>query len=96
MLNRSHVATIWNFDPNYSLPNVAQVSLPKKFQIVAMWLQFSTKEYSYVGFVRQIWVVREKPVILLQAGKSSDELSCPGFASADVRGAVSLGRSERC
>ena len=35
VLNRSHVATIWNFDPNYSLPNVTQVSLPKKFQIVA-------------------------------------------------------------
>ena len=35
VLNISHVATIWNFDPNYSLPNVIQVSLPKKFQIVA-------------------------------------------------------------
>ena len=46
VLNRSHVATIWNFDPNYSLPNVTQVSLPKKFQIVATWLQFSTKEYT--------------------------------------------------
>ena len=22
VLNTSHVATIWNFDPNYSLPNV--------------------------------------------------------------------------
>ena len=34
VLNRSYVATIWNFDPNYSLPNVIQFSLPKKFQIV--------------------------------------------------------------
>ena len=41
------MATNWNFDPNYSLPNVTQVSLPKKFQIVAMWLQFSTEEYSH-------------------------------------------------
>ena len=48
VLNRSHVATIWNFDPNYSLPNVTQVSLPKKFQIVATWLQFSTEEYAEV------------------------------------------------
>ena len=45
MLNRSHVATIWNFDPNYSLPYVTQVSPPKMFQIVATWLQFSTEEY---------------------------------------------------
>ena len=44
VLNRSHVANIWNFDPNYSLPNVTQDSLPKKFQIVATWLQFSTEE----------------------------------------------------
>ena len=44
MLNRSHVATIWNFDPNYSVSNVTQVSLPKMFQIVAMWLQFCTEE----------------------------------------------------
>ena len=29
VLNRSHVATIWYFDPNYSLPNVTHVSLPK-------------------------------------------------------------------
>ena len=37
VLNRSHVATIWNFDPNCSLPNVTtQVSLPKNFQIVAL------------------------------------------------------------
>ena len=35
VLNRSQVATICNFDPNYSLPIVTQVSLPKKFQIVA-------------------------------------------------------------
>ena len=46
VLNRSHVATIWNFDPYYSLPNVTQDSLPKMFQIVAMWLQFSTEEYT--------------------------------------------------
>ena len=45
VLNTSHVATIWNFDPNYSLPNVTQVSLPKMFQIVATWLVFSTEEY---------------------------------------------------
>ena len=45
VLNRSHVATIWNFDPNYSLPNLTQVSLPKMFQIVATWLVFSTEEY---------------------------------------------------
>ena len=44
VLNRSHVATIRNPYPNYSLPNVTQVSLPKKFQIVATWLQFSTEE----------------------------------------------------
>ena len=50
MLNRSHVATIWNFDPNDSLPNVTQVSLPKMFQIVATWLEFSTEEY-----VGEIW-----------------------------------------
>ena len=31
------MSTIWNFDPNYGLPNVPQVSLPKKFQIVATW-----------------------------------------------------------
>ena len=24
VLNRSHMATIWNFDPSYSLPNVAR------------------------------------------------------------------------
>ena len=35
VLNRSHVATIWNFDLNHSLPTVNHVSLPKKFQIVA-------------------------------------------------------------
>ena len=34
VLNRSHVATIWNFYPNYNLPNVTQDSLPKKFLIV--------------------------------------------------------------
>ena len=45
VLNTSHVATIWNFDPNYSLPNLTQVSLPKMFQIVATWLVFSTEEY---------------------------------------------------
>ena len=39
------MATIWNFDPNYSLPNVTQDNLPKKLQIVATWLQFSTEEY---------------------------------------------------
>ena len=44
VLNTSHVATIWNFDPNYSLPNVTQVSLPKMFQIVVTWLVFSTEE----------------------------------------------------
>ena len=44
VLNTSHVATIWNFDPNYSLPNVTQVSLPKMFQIVATWIVFSTEE----------------------------------------------------
>ena len=49
VLNTSHVATIWNFDPNYSLPNVTQVSLPKMFKIVATWLQFSTEEYVYRG-----------------------------------------------
>ena len=27
--SRSLVATIWNFDPNYSLPNVTQDNLPK-------------------------------------------------------------------
>ena len=43
--NSSQVATIRNFDLNYSLPNVTQVSLPKMFQIVATWLQFSTEEY---------------------------------------------------
>ena len=46
VLNTSHVATIWNFDPNYSLPNVTQVSLPKMFQIVATWLVFSKEEYA--------------------------------------------------
>ena len=45
VLNRSHMDTIWNFDPNYSLPNLTQVSQPKMFQIVATWLQFSTEEY---------------------------------------------------
>ena len=45
VLNRINVATIWNFDPNYSLPNVTQVSLPKKYQIVATRLRFSTEEY---------------------------------------------------
>ena len=25
VLNRSHRATFWNFDPNYSLPNVTQI-----------------------------------------------------------------------
>ena len=44
VLNTSHVATIWNFDPNYSMPNVTHVSLPKMFQIVATWLVFSTEE----------------------------------------------------
>ena len=44
VLNRSHVATLWSFDPNYGLPNVTQVSLTKMFQIVATWLQFSTEE----------------------------------------------------
>ena len=44
VLNRSHVATILNFDPNYSLPNVTQVSLPEMFQIVATWLVFITEE----------------------------------------------------
>ena len=44
VLNRSHVATTWNFDLNHSLPNVTQVSLPKKFQIEATWLQFRTEE----------------------------------------------------
>ena len=44
VLNISQVATTRNFDPNYGLPNVAQVSLPKTFQIVATWLQFSTEE----------------------------------------------------
>ena len=46
MLNISHVATIWNFDPNFSLPNVTQDtdSLPKMFQLVATWLVFSTEE----------------------------------------------------
>ena len=47
VLNRSHMATIWNFDPNYSLTNVTQDTLPKKFRIVAMWLLFSTEEYSF-------------------------------------------------
>ena len=32
VLNRSHMAIFWNFDPNYSLPNVT----PKKFLIVDM------------------------------------------------------------
>ena len=41
------MATIRNFDPNYSLRNVTQVSLPKNFQIVATWLQFSTEEYCF-------------------------------------------------
>ena len=45
VLNRSHVATFWNFGPNYSLPNVTQDSLPKKFLIVDMWLQISTGEF---------------------------------------------------
>ena len=45
VLNKSHVATFWNFDPNYSLPNVTQDSLPKKFLIVDMWLQISTGEF---------------------------------------------------
>ena len=45
VLNTSHMATIWNFDPNHSLPNVTQVSLPRKFQIVATWLLFSTEAY---------------------------------------------------
>ena len=44
VLIRSQVAAIWNFDPNYSLSNVTQVSLPKIFQIVATWLEFSTEE----------------------------------------------------
>ena len=44
LANTSHVATICNFDPNYSLPNVTQVSLPKMFQIVATWLVFSMEE----------------------------------------------------
>ena len=45
MLNRNHAATtIWNFDPNFSLLYVTQVSLPKMFQIVATWLVFSTEE----------------------------------------------------
>ena len=42
VLNTSQVGTIWNFDPNYSLPNVTQVSLPKMFQIVVTWLACST------------------------------------------------------
>ena len=45
VLNRSHVVTIWNFDPDYSLPDVTHISLPKTFQIVATWLQFNTEEY---------------------------------------------------
>ena len=45
------MATIWNFDPNYSLPNVALVSLPKMFQIVATWLQFNTEEYSLIRVI---------------------------------------------
>ena len=53
VLNTSHVATIWNFDPNYSLPNVTQVSLPKMFQIVATWLQFSTEEHANVDYENQ-------------------------------------------
>ena len=32
------------FDPNCCQPNQTQVSLPKLFQIVAMWLLFSTDE----------------------------------------------------
>ena len=36
VLNIRHAATFWNFDPNYSLPNVTQDSLPKKFIIVDM------------------------------------------------------------
>ena len=36
VLNRSHTATFWNFDPNYSLPNVTQDSLPKNFLIEDM------------------------------------------------------------
>jgi len=43
VLNRIHVATIWNFNPNNSLPNVTQVSLPKMFQMVATWLQSAQK-----------------------------------------------------
>ena len=42
VLNRIHVATIWNSDPNYSLQKMFQI-------IVAAWLQFSTEEYSFVG-----------------------------------------------
>ena len=45
VLNRSHVATFWNFDPYYNLPDVTQIILPKMFQIVAMWLLFCTEEY---------------------------------------------------
>ena len=44
VLNTSHVATIWNFDPNFSLPHVTRFSLPKMFQIVATWLVFSKEE----------------------------------------------------
>ena len=32
-------ATIWSFDPNYSLPNVTKVGLPNMFQIANTWLQ---------------------------------------------------------
>ena len=31
-----YLCTIWNFDLNYSLPNVTLVSLPIKFQIIAV------------------------------------------------------------
>ena len=44
LLNRSHVATIWYFDPSNSLTILTHVSLPKLSQMVATWLQFSTEE----------------------------------------------------
>ena len=47
------MATIWNFDPNRSLPNVTQVTLPKMFQIIATWLQFSTEEYK-LCFIKRV------------------------------------------
>ena len=57
MLNTSHVATIWNFDPIYNLPNVTQVSLPKNVPNSSHVVSSTARKSTYPATVVDFSVV---------------------------------------